>query len=147
MKPKLHLALLGLLLGAGFTAHAQTGGLYDLTWNTVAAGGTALATGGPYSLEATIGQPIADAATGDPFQLLSGFWTWPPAVEACGPLTIELVGGEVLITWPAGFDCVLESCDALAFPPVWSPVMPAPADHRLSVPATSAAQFFRLRSP
>ena len=42
-------------------AHAQTGGGYDLTWNTIDGGGYMFSTGGGYSLGGTMGQPDAGA--------------------------------------------------------------------------------------
>jgi Rrf2 family iron-sulfur cluster assembly transcriptional regulator len=43
-------ALAALLVAGGQTAAAQTGGGYDLTWNSVDGGGTTFSTGGGYSL-------------------------------------------------------------------------------------------------
>lgn len=54
-------------------ATAQTGGGYDLTWNTVDAGGGS-SRGGGYSLDGTIGQPDANTATGGGYILSGGFW-------------------------------------------------------------------------
>jgi hypothetical protein len=72
--PVLILAL--LLLSAIWygTAHAQTGGIYDLSWNTFDGGGTNTATGGIYSLGATIGQPEAGRQSGGIYTLFGGFW-------------------------------------------------------------------------
>ena len=57
------------------TVHAQSGGGYDLTWNTVDGGGAMNATGGVYTLGGTIGQPDAGAAlTGGGYTLVGGFW-------------------------------------------------------------------------
>ncbi|MBI1882409.1 MAG: hypothetical protein HYR94_29905 [Chloroflexi bacterium] len=53
---------------------AQTGGLYDLAWNTIDGGGITASTGGVYELASTIGQPDADAADGGAYRLNSGFW-------------------------------------------------------------------------
>lgn len=53
---------------------AQTGGLYDLTWNTIDNGGISTGTGGVYALAGTIGQPDADAVNGGVYGLNSGFW-------------------------------------------------------------------------
>ncbi len=56
-------------------ALAQSGGGYDLTWNTIDGGGGTSA-GGGFELSGTIGQPDASAAnmTGDIFALTGGFW-------------------------------------------------------------------------
>jgi len=77
MKPtrKILLALAALLLLAGGAAvHAQTGGGYDLSWNTVDGGGAMFSTGGSYSLGGTIGQPDAGTLSGGGYALAGGFW-------------------------------------------------------------------------
>jgi hypothetical protein len=62
--------LFGLL--AATPSQAQT---YDLSWHTVDGGGVTFATGGPYSLGATAGQPDAsNALSGGTFSLVGGFW-------------------------------------------------------------------------
>lgn len=71
------LALLTLLLLiASHTiapASAQSGGGYDLTWNTIdGGGGTSI--GGAYSLSGTIGQPDAGTMSGGAYTLNGGFW-------------------------------------------------------------------------
>ena len=75
------LALAALLLLASVTlrqaqdvALAQSGGSYDLTWNTVDAGGYTFSTGGDYSLGGTIGQPDAGVLSGGDYTLGGGFW-------------------------------------------------------------------------
>jgi hypothetical protein len=62
---------------------AQTGGDYDLSWNTVESGGGA-STGGIYSLNGTTGQPDAGVMSGGDFSLSGGFW----------------MGGEVILPPP-----------------------------------------------
>jgi hypothetical protein len=53
---------------------AQTGGGYDLTWNTIDSGGATFSSGGEYSLGATIGQHDASMMSGGSFTLFGGFW-------------------------------------------------------------------------
>ena len=67
-----------LLLGIG-TASAQTGGGYDLTWNSIDGGGATFSTGGGYSLGGTIGQADAGTASGGAYALNGGFWAGVPA--------------------------------------------------------------------
>ncbi len=63
--------------GGVWRASAQTGGGYDLSWNTFDGGG-ATSSGGSYVLAGTIGQPDAGPAlTGGGYTLAGGFW---PAV-------------------------------------------------------------------
>jgi hypothetical protein len=64
---------------------AQSGGGYDLTWNSIDAGG-GTSSGGGFELRGTIGQPDASAANaiasvGGDYQLTGGFWA--VAVPAC----------------------------------------------------------------
>ncbi len=73
-----HLMILLLLFSAVGATHAQSGGGYDLTWNTIDNGGATFATGGGYELGGTIGQPDAGSSTGEsptrPYTLWGGFW-------------------------------------------------------------------------
>jgi hypothetical protein len=56
-------------------AQAQTGGGYDLTWNTFDAGGIVGSSGGSFGLNGTIGQSDASTAlTGSGYSLVGGFW-------------------------------------------------------------------------
>lgn len=59
-----------VLLLAG-SALAQTGGTFDLTWNTVDGGGTS--SGGTFELTGTVGQADAGAMSGGTFDLAGGF--------------------------------------------------------------------------
>ena len=83
------------LLLCAASGTAQTGGPYDLHWNTIDGGGTTNATGGPYVLSATIGQPDAGTLSGGTFVLSGGFWSvassvalpTPTATQTLTPLT------------------------------------------------------------
>lgn len=55
-------------------AIAQSGGTYDLTWNSIDSGGATNSTGGTFSLDGTIGQYDAGAGNGGAFALSGGFW-------------------------------------------------------------------------
>lgn len=55
-------------------ASAQSGGTYDLTWNTIDGGGATFSTGGAYSLGGTIGQADAGTMNGGSYALNGGFW-------------------------------------------------------------------------
>ena len=77
MKRTLLLAILVLavigLVGL-HSAHAQIGGGYDLTWNTVDSGGD-ISTGSGYILVGTIGQSDAGLPmNGGGYSLAGGFW-------------------------------------------------------------------------
>ncbi len=66
--------VIALLLLPASVALAQSGGGYDLTWNTVDGGGYTWSTGGGYALGGTAGQPDAGALSGGGYTLLGGFW-------------------------------------------------------------------------
>ena len=53
---------------------AQSGGGFDLTWNTIDGGGATFNTGGSYSLSGSIGQPDAGGLSGGSYTLTGGFW-------------------------------------------------------------------------
>lgn len=55
-------------------ALAQSGGAFDLSWNTVDSGGGTFSSGGVYSLGGTAGQPDAGLAAGGAYTLGGGFW-------------------------------------------------------------------------
>jgi len=67
------LALITLLLLTS-VARAQSGGGYDLTWNTIDGGGYTWSEGGGYSLGGTVGQPDAGVLSGGGYTLAGGFW-------------------------------------------------------------------------
>jgi len=67
------LAVLGVL-GAHGRALAQTGGPYDLSWNTFDGGGALSLYGGPYLLSGTTGQADAGQLAGGSYGLHGGFW-------------------------------------------------------------------------
>jgi hypothetical protein len=70
--------------------YAQSGGGFDLTWNTLDNGGLSFSSGGGYTLGGTAGQ--ADAATwsGGGYTLVGGFWHAASAGAAPG-------GGKVYL--------------------------------------------------
>jgi hypothetical protein len=66
-------ALVVLLLAAP-RASSQSGGAYDLTWNTIDGGGITFASGGSYELGGTIGAADAGMMSGGAYALAGGFW-------------------------------------------------------------------------
>jgi hypothetical protein len=62
-----------ILLLPSATVLAQSGGGYDLTWNTIDNGGI-LSSGGDYTLHGTIGQADAGELAGGGYTLAGGFW-------------------------------------------------------------------------
>ena len=70
----LMVVFLVLVVASGF-ALAQSGGGYDLTWNTIDNGGGTIGNGG-YTLNGTIGQPEASAPMNyGGYTLAGGFWS------------------------------------------------------------------------
>ncbi len=68
------LLVMAALLTVAPTVRAQSGGGYDLTWNTVDGGG-GQSTGGGYTLTGTIGQADAGTQSGGTYTVASGFWS------------------------------------------------------------------------
>lgn len=67
------LMVAGVLLLTAAIATAQTGGGYDLSWNTVDGGG-GTSSSGSYGLSGTAGQPDAGVLSGGGYTLGGGFW-------------------------------------------------------------------------
>ncbi len=64
------LAALSLVVSVSL---AQTGGGYDLTWNTID-NGAMFSSGSGYELGGTIGQPDVGFSFGSDYTLTGGFW-------------------------------------------------------------------------
>ena len=71
---KLSLLLSACLLLIAPLTMAQTGGNYDLGWNTCDGGG-GTSSSGSYALSGTIGQPDAAVMSGGNYTLSGGFWS------------------------------------------------------------------------
>lgn len=79
MRHKVRKAWLWLILVIGVLAFAvtvlsQSGGGYDLSWNTFNGGGGA-SNGGSYDLGGTGGQPDVGRHSGSSYDLQGGFWS------------------------------------------------------------------------
>lgn len=81
--------LVSLLILSAQAVQAQTGGGYDLTWNTQDGGGVINSTGGAYSMSGTVGQPDIGTITGGGYNLAGGFWTGVPPFNIYLPTTIR----------------------------------------------------------
>jgi hypothetical protein len=71
------IAALVIYLTAAFPAFGQSGGGYDLSWNTIDGGG-GVSSGGEYILRGTVGQPDAGIMAGGDYELAGGFWSGIP---------------------------------------------------------------------
>lgn len=79
MRTRYCIAVLGIIFAslvcAPQVSQAQSGGGYDLTWNTIDGGGVIESTGGNFSLSGTIGQPdVGVVLGGGAYSLVGGFW-------------------------------------------------------------------------
>ncbi len=80
--------LIAALLSVTITT-AQTGGGYDLTWNTIdGGGGTSVGSG--YSLDMTLGQADAGVQSGGDYTLIGGFWSGATISIALGDYRVYL---------------------------------------------------------
>lgn len=146
-----------LALGIALTAvraHAQS---FAIDWFSVDGGGGS-STGGVYSVSGTIGQPDAGRMSGGNFTLEGGFWGVIAAIQTEGAptLAVELVGGQVRVSWPAPApNWVLTETNRLnsAGSPPWPVVSTAQYqtnDGRvfiLTAPQPLQNRYFQLRKP
>lgn len=98
MRYALILVLIGYMLLGSSLVQAQSGGDYDLTWNTMDGGG-GLSSGGDYSVQGTIGQPDAGAMSGGDYSLQGGFWSGDCAPPGIPVPSISLAGNDVQLSW------------------------------------------------
>ena len=111
-----------MILVLSIAAQSQTGGNFTITQSVVASGGGQQIIGGAFSLDGTIGQPVAgtNPANGA-FSTRSGFWQLSFAPTAAGVsvsgriltadgigvrnaiVSVTLANGEVLITRSSSF--------------------------------------------
>lgn len=143
-KPLIAGALLTLLI---FAPRAR-GQSYTIDWSTIDGGGVTFASGGPYSLGGTIGQPDAGVLTGGAYAVTGGFWALAPASGDCGRVSIRRIGNNVEVSWPAdNTGCVLEQSSSLGGTMQWIPVSPAPVGPLHVASASDGPRFYRLRKP
>ena len=121
---------------------------YSINWSTIDGGGSS--TGGVYSVSGTIGQPDAGGPlTNGQYSVTGGFWALPLAVPSVGAPTLVIVPsapGTATISWtPATPGFVLQETLSLA-PTNWVNSVSG-ATNPVTVPAMSAAKFYRLRQP
>ncbi len=137
------LAGASLLINAAGSANAQG---YSIDWFTIDDGG-GTSTGGSYSLSGTIGQPDAGVMAGGNYSLTGGFWSIQ-AIDTPGfpRLSIVSAGGNVILSWMPGTPgFVLQGNGGLTVAG-WADA-PSGSTNPISVPASAAARFYRLRKP
>jgi hypothetical protein len=135
---------LGMLFAVSLSINAQQ---YHIDWFTIDGGG-GTSTGGGYTLSGTIGQPDAGTLTGGSYVLEGGFWGGAFAVQQVGSPTlfVERIGASVRITWdPNTPGFVLQETTNLSNPASWGNTVGG--FNGLTIPASGATKFYRLRRP
>lgn len=91
-----HLTRTIVAMAIGFfiraAAYAQSGGGFDLSWNSIDGGGAMFSTGGGFELGGTIGQADAGPTpvmTGGAFELTGGFWGFVLTCGATAPVDFD----------------------------------------------------------
>lgn len=93
------LAAVYLILFFAAGAAAQTGGDFTITQSVIASGGGQNAAGDKFSLDGTIGQPIAGVnSSGGSFSVRGGFWTAQFAPSAAS----AAIAGRVMVDGASG---------------------------------------------
>ena len=117
---------------------------YSINWSTIDGGGVT-ASGGDYAVRGTIGQPDSENMDGGDFVVHGGFWV-PAAVQVEGApwLEIAVTGvAEVTVSWtPDDPGWLLQETDNL-MTNWWDSA--SGSTNPIAIPATEAAQFYRLR--
>lgn len=125
---------------AALAAMAQ----YSIDWSTLDGGG-ASSSGGSYTLRGTIGQPDADNMAGGSYAVQGGFWA-PMAVQVGGAPWLDIIstnGVDIVVSWlPADPGWVLQ--ETLNLQSNWVDSASG-STNPVAIPATEAAQFYRLR--
>lgn len=140
--PLRRFALLVLLLAA-----ARVDAQFAIDWFTFDGGGRA-SSGGPYSLQGTLGQPDAGTSSGGGYTSQGGFW--PGVTSQSAPaLRILRDGTNVVLAWPnpsGGFQ--LQESSSLTTPD-WANVNTAPVlvgdEKQVNQPVAAGVRFYRLR--
>jgi hypothetical protein len=71
------LAVVLVVCLAGSITMGQSGGPYEIVWNTIDGGG-GVSSGGEYIVEGTIGQSEGGRSAGGGYEVLGGFWPGGP---------------------------------------------------------------------
>lgn len=122
---------------------------YSIDWSTIDGGG-GTSTGGVYSISGTIGQHDAGGPmTNGQYSVTGGFWALPTAVQVTGAPTMTIVPatpGNAIISWSPNTAGYVLQQTALLNPASWTN-SPSGAANPITVPANTAARFYRLFKP
>jgi hypothetical protein len=128
---------------------------YHIDWATLGGGG-GVSAGGVYTVSGTIGQAQVGTASGDNYDLVTGFWSILATEETPGAprLSIQAAGDSLRLFWASSaIHFVLEQTTTLSGSPAvpWSPgafVYQTNATHiSVTIPMPTGDRFFRLRKP
>jgi hypothetical protein len=101
--------------------YAQSGGSYDLAWNTLGGGGGSNI-GGSYTLNGTIGQPGAGVLSSGGYNLVGGFW-WSEQVPV-GITVDPNLGGLLIITDTQGLTTTVQIPAGAVTATTWITITP-----------------------
>jgi len=127
-------ALFLLILSAW--VYAQSGGGYDLAWNTMGSGGGSN-NGGGYTLNGTLGQPEAGMLSGGGYVLVGGFWKSEQV--PVGIIVVPNLGGLLIITDTQGLTTTVQippgavtRTTEITITPILLPIEPIPPGLRFA---------------
>ena len=150
MKTKILVAAMAVQMAlTSYTALAQSGGGFDLSWSKVAGGG-GTSTGGVYAVSGTVGQHDAGGPmTNGVYSVTGGYWALPIAVQTTNAPTLAIIPaapGWATISWTPPTSCfVLQQTTSLS-PSNWTD-SPSGATNPITVPAVPPSKFYRLNKP
>jgi hypothetical protein len=157
MKTKILVAAMAVQMAlTSYTALAQSGGGFDLSWSKVAGGG-GTSTGGVYAVSGTVGQHDAGGPmTNGQYSVLGGFWGVIAAVQTPGaPLLSVMRTGTntVVVSWPlpaSGWK-LQATTNLLITGSVWTEIPPPYSTDATSLyfvePTPTGSKFYRLHKP
>lgn len=144
MFPLRVIAASALIVFVSVDGETMSGGNFSLAGSITGGGGSSQ--GGTFQLLGEIARPILGESSGGTFTLQTpplGFDSIP-----VGDFELEIVrsGSSVTLSWPAeASSYVLEFSPSLGSSAIWDTVQGAAGQNSISIQATGAAQFFRLR--
>lgn len=133
-------------LVAPFTARSED---YAVDWFSVDGGGDTSADD-VYEVSGTVGQPDAGELSDDVYAVSGGFWAATIEVEPprAPVLKVELVGGNLVLSWPVTPGFFLEQSLDLSQPdgwhPVSQPIVVINGQNTVTVPLAGQPAFYRL---
>jgi hypothetical protein len=142
-----------LALVGGFVFTIPAPAQYALNWFTIDSGG-GTSTGGVYSVNCAIGQPVAGAMSGGPYSVAGGFLSLVSVVQSPGAPLLSLMrsNDSVVVRWPRsaiGFQ--LEQTPTLSISNSWLLVPPPYGSNATSfqfmISSPTNRMYFRLHKP